>query len=131
MSLPACALALGILIGSAGRSLANEGGPYRRDHLPFAVIADSIPTIPAERAEPKRWIAAVLTVGLGPFGAHRLYLGTKTKVPIIYGITFGGFGVIPLIDLIEILFTKDLSSFERNGKVLMWSGPPPPVDGGT
>lgn len=70
-------------------------------------------------------MAAALTVALGPFGAHRLYLGTGTKVPIVYGLTFGGFGILPLIDLGHILFTKDLTPFRQNNKVLMWAPGPP------
>lgn len=73
--------------------------------------------------ENKRWVAAALALFLGPFGAHRLYLGTTTKVPVIYGITFGGFGVLALIDLGHILFTKDLSRFQGDGRVFMWARP--------
>ena len=69
--------------------------------------------------EPQRLVAATLTLTLGAFAAHRLYLGTDVKVPIIYGLTFGGFGVLVLIDLAHILFTKDLSAYMNNNKVLM------------
>ena len=50
---------------------------------------------------------------VGPFGAHRLYLGTTPKVAIIYGMTFGGFGVLVLIDLGHIVFTKDLAPYRQ------------------
>jgi TM2 domain-containing membrane protein YozV len=70
--------------------------------------------------EPQRLVAAGLALTLGTFGAHRLYLGTDAKVPIIYGLTFGGFGVLALIDLGQILFTKDLGSFRNNKQVYMW-----------
>lgn len=72
--------------------------------------------------EPQRAVAAVLTVTLGVFAAHRLYLGTDAKVPIIYGLTFGGFGVLVLIDLAHILFTKDLQAYCGSHKVFMWAG---------
>ncbi|HMN04464.1 MAG TPA: TM2 domain-containing protein [Flavobacteriales bacterium] len=75
--------------------------------------------------EPQRLVAAVLAVTLGPFAAHRLYLGTEAKVPIVYGLTFGGFGILVLIDLGHILFTKDLAPYRHNGKVLMWAKPRP------
>ncbi len=69
----------------------------------------------------KRITAAILTVTLGPLGAHRLYLGTQPQVPAMYLTTIGGgVGLIPLIDLIAILTTKDLSIYENNKKVLMW-----------
>jgi len=61
---------------------------------------------------------------LGPFGGHRLYLGTNEKVPIIYTLTLGGgLGLLPLIDLIHIIFTKDLSKFEKSERVFMWYNP--------
>ena len=74
-----------------------------------------------EGREPQRLVAATLTLTLGAFAAHRLYFGTNVKVPIIYGLTFGGFGVLVLIDLAHILFTKDLTAYMNNNKVLMWS----------
>ncbi len=70
-----------------------------------------------------RALAAALAVTLGPFGAHRLYLGTRPKVPLIYGLTFGGFGVLVLIDLGHILFTRDLSAFQDSERVFMWAKP--------
>lgn len=51
-------------------------------------------------------------------GRTRLYLGTDAKVPVIYGLTFGGFGVLVLIDLGHILFTNDLHAYLANGQVL-------------
>ena len=116
---------LAVLLGSccvvAGQ--ASAAGPFDQDTLTTSVL-EVRPASPAKE-EPRRWVAAVLALGLGPFGAHRLYLGTDTKVPIIYGITFGGFAVIPLIDLAHILFSKDLTPYEGNYKVLMWSGTRP------
>jgi TM2 domain-containing membrane protein YozV len=73
--------------------------------------------------EDPRLIASALTVLLGPFGAHRLYLGTTPKVAVIYGITFGGFGVLALLDLGHLLFTKDLAPYRNNDRVFMWGGP--------
>ncbi|MCB0760772.1 MAG: TM2 domain-containing protein [Flavobacteriales bacterium] len=71
--------------------------------------------------ENPRWVAAMLTVGLGFFGMHRLYLGTDVKVPIIYVATLGGgFGVLPFVDLMHILFTKDLEPYKNNTHVFMW-----------
>jgi TM2 domain-containing membrane protein YozV len=94
-----------------------------------ATVLDTLwaSTIPTEgdtvQGENKRWVAAALAVFLGPFGAHRLYLGTTAKVPVIYGITFGGFGVLALIDLGHLLFTKDLSRFGGSDRVFMWASP--------
>jgi TM2 domain-containing membrane protein YozV len=94
--------------------------------LEAMVIAGS-PEDSLREKEPERWVAAGLAVLVGPFGAHRLYFGTKAKVPIIYGVTLGGFGVLVLIDLGHILFTKDLTPYRDNDKVFMWGKPRAPV----
>ena len=90
-----------------GRPEAIAGGPERPDSL--------------SEKEPERWVAAGLAVLVGPFGAHRLYFGTTAKVPIIYGVTLGGFGILVLIDIGHILATKDLSPYRHNDKVFMWA----------
>lgn len=71
--------------------------------------------------ENKRLTAAMLTFALGMLGVHRLYLGTQPWIPAVYLLTFGGgFLILPLIDLGVILFSKDISQYEHNDKVLMW-----------
>lgn len=66
--------------------------------------------------------AVLLAVALGPFGVHRLYLGTEAKVPVIYTLTLGGgLGILPLIDIIAILSTPSLELYEDNSKVIMWA----------
>ena len=75
-----------------------------------------------EKGENKRWVAAALTVTLGPFGVHRLYLGTHHRVPVIYSLTFGCFFILPIIDLGVILFTKDLEKYQNNPRLIMWMG---------
>jgi TM2 domain-containing membrane protein YozV len=74
-----------------------------------------------ESVENKKITALLLTLFLGPFGAHRLYLGTDPLVPIIYTLTLGGgLGIVPLIDFGLLLFSKDLSQFENNNQFFMW-----------
>lgn len=64
----------------------------------------------------------VLTLLTGPLGGHRIYLGTKPIVPIVYTLTLGGgVGVLPFIDLVVICFSKDISRFENNDKIFMWA----------
>ena len=66
--------------------------------------------------------AVLLSVLLGHFGVHRIYLGTKANVPVAYSLTLGGgLGLLPLIDTIMILQSKDLEEFSNNDKVIMWS----------
>lgn len=68
--------------------------------------------------------AVLLAVFLGHFGVHRIYLGTKENVPVIYSLTLGGgLGLLPLFDIIAILSTKDLDQFVDNNKIFMWSRP--------
>ena len=69
----------------------------------------------------KRFTALALIVLTGPLGGHRLYLGTEPQVPVFYALTLGGgFFVLPVVDFVAILVTKDLSKFENNNRVIMW-----------
>lgn len=71
--------------------------------------------------ENKKLTAVLLAVTLGTFGVHRLYLGTRPLVPVVYTITLGGgLGILPLTDIVAILATPDLSRYENNDKVIMW-----------
>lgn len=65
--------------------------------------------------------AVVLTIFLGHFGVHRIYLGTTASVPVVYSLTLGGgLGLLPLVDLIVILTSKDLEQYSNNDRVIMW-----------
>ncbi|MFM1932921.1 MAG: hypothetical protein RL226_2224 [Bacteroidota bacterium] len=78
---------------------------------------------PTSQAENPRLVAIGLTVALGPFGAHRLYLGTGELVPVFYSATLGGgLGILPVVDLGHLIFAKDLSPFVNNKHVFMWTG---------
>jgi TM2 domain-containing membrane protein YozV len=71
----------------------------------------------------KRLISAMLAFPFpfGFMGAHRVMLGCKPWVPIVYMATFGGcFGVLPMIDFCAILFTKDIKQYENNPHIFMW-----------
>lgn len=66
-------------------------------------------------------VAAALTILMGPFAAHRIYLGTSAKVPIFYTLTLGGgLGVLPVIDLMLILTAKDLSVYYNKEAIFLW-----------
>lgn len=59
-------------------------------------------------------VAAVLT---GPLGGHRILMKSKPRVVFFYALTLGGgFGLLPLIDILHIAFSKDLN--ELNGRGL-------------
>lgn len=71
----------------------------------------------------KRITAAVLAFPFpfGIVGLHRIYLGTKPHVPVVYIGSLGGiFGLLPLIDFIAITTTKDFEHYRDNGDVFMW-----------
>jgi len=68
----------------------------------------------------KRGKAIAFTILTGFLGGHRIYFGTHHRTPIIYSITFGGLGLLPLIDLAHIIFTKDLSRYEHKSQIIMW-----------
>jgi len=74
----------------------------------------------------KKITAAVLAfpIPFGFFGCHRIYLGAKPLVPVVYIATLGGcFGILPLIDFAVIVFSKDIEKYERNSKIFMWNTP--------
>jgi hypothetical protein len=68
----------------------------------------------------KRGKALLFTIFTGFLGGHRIYLGTHHRTPILYSVTLGGLGILPLVDLIHIIFTKDLSIFEYRSQIIMW-----------
>lgn len=108
-------------LGTTAGLHANHGGPLRAE--PWALV-DTIELVDGSSdARHDRLLVTALTVLLGPFGAHRLYLGTDAKVVIAYGLTFGGFGVLALIDLGHLIFSKDLAPYRSNNRILMWSKP--------
>lgn len=70
----------------------------------------------------KKLKAVLLAVFLGHFGVHRIYLGTSANVPVVYSLTLGGgLGLLPLLDIVAILTTHDLSKYSNNDRVFMWS----------
>ncbi|MBK9147422.1 MAG: TM2 domain-containing protein [Flavobacteriales bacterium] len=120
-------------IGAAALSLCvTQGaamGPYHTDSLLSQIEPNLLQTETVGSMAPpenRRGMAIALAVLLGPFGAHRLYLGTTPKVAIAYGLTFGGFGVVALIDLIQLIAAKDLVRFQDCDRILMWAGEPTP-----
>ena len=67
-------------------------------------------------------IAITLAVTLGVFGVHRLYLGTKSLVPISYTLTLGGgMAILPIIDIIYIISAKDINQITNNDYIFMWN----------
>ena len=52
---------------------------------------------------------------------HRIYLGSKPYVPLAYIASLGGeIGIIPFIDFIVLLTTKDIKKYQDNPNLIMW-----------
>ncbi len=76
-----------------------------------------------ENQRKKKIISALMAFPFpfGFMGAHRVMLGCKPWVPVVYVATFGGcFGLLPLIDFCVIVFTKDITQYENNSNIFMW-----------
>ena len=87
-----------------------------------SLVTDTTHQVELPKRKHIRAKAILFTVLTGPLGGHRVYLGTRPGAPIIYAVTLGGFGILPVIDLVHLIFTKDLSKFEQNQKIIMWGG---------
>ena len=93
--------------------------------LADGVLADSVIKNAESKKEKKKkkFVSALFAFPfpLGFMGAHRVMLGTKPWVPVVYVATFGGcFGILPLIDFFVITFSKDIEQFENNPNIFMW-----------
>ena len=59
------------------------------------------------------------------FGIHRIVMGSKGKIAVIYCVTIAGiFGIVPLIDwimlLINLIKGDGAGTFENNDKFFGW-----------
>ena len=83
-------------------------------------VKDESPSVSYKK---QKAIAAIFAFPLpfGFVGSHRVILGTKPWVPIVYVLTFGGgFGLIPMIDFIAILLDKENTKYQNNPNIVMW-----------
>src|SRR6185312_4676743 len=105
---------------------AAKGEMHNVPGKPFLVKQVTSDTVPhSDSVVPHhkhRLWAALLSFPLGIFGTHRMYLGAPAKVPMMYIVTFGGgFGILPFIDCVLILLSKDVNVYANNPHVFMWS----------
>lgn len=99
------------------------------DTLKFQIASQTTDSIIANKLLSKKEIRKKKVVSaifsfpfpFGFMGAHRVMLGTKPWVPIVYMATFGGcFGLLPAIDFVVLLFSKDIEQYENNPRIFMW-----------
>lgn len=77
-----------------------------------------------KQSKNEKLTAILFALALGPLGVHRLYLGTEAHVPVIYTATLGGgFGLLPIADIVAILAAKDIERYKNNPRVIMWAAP--------
>ena len=109
--------------GAAGGDTVLKSKPadtlqLNKNNLPLS-ISDTL----SENQKKKKRITAFCAFPF-PFGfvaAHRVMLGTKPWVPIVYVATFGGcFGLLPLIDFCVLLTSKNPEQYENNPNIFMW-----------
>jgi TM2 domain-containing membrane protein YozV len=74
------------------------------------------------KAEKDPLVAILLDFFVGGLAIHRVYLGGKPSLILIYLITCGGiFGIVPLVDLIVLAINyDDISAYVDNDKFFMW-----------
>ncbi|MCD6065656.1 MAG: hypothetical protein K0S33_482 [Bacteroidetes bacterium] len=94
--------------------------------VPAAIPTDLIPkTIAPDKIKKRKRIVAALLAFPFPFGIiglHRIYLGSKPYIPLIYiGTLGGGVGIIPFIDFIVICLEKDITRYCNNPNLIMWA----------
>ena len=71
----------------------------------------------------KKVVASALAFPLpfGFLGLHRIYLGTRPYIPVMYVGTLGGCaGILPMIDFVSLVYNKDISRFQANPRIFMW-----------
>ncbi|NNE54760.1 MAG: hypothetical protein HKN32_01975 [Flavobacteriales bacterium] len=116
-------LLLFFLLAIPAVSYGSGIGDVHRQELEQLILSEIIAADESPRKENPRLVGMALTVLIGPFGGHRIYYGTSAKVPIFYALTLGGgLGILPLIDLLVVAFSKDLTPYFNNDRIFMWGG---------
>ncbi|MGL5890223.1 MAG: TM2 domain-containing protein [Bacteroidia bacterium] len=131
-------LLLFFLLATTGKLIASENkiasvyitvADSDTAYVQLVQVTDTAQTQPEVKQtgsrENVKLIAAILAFPFpfGMIGLHRIYLGTKPWVPVVYVCTLGGcFGVLPFIDFIVILLQDEegLKQYQNNDKVFMW-----------
>lgn len=94
------------------------------NEIPFSKLEEAAAT-PADTEDTGKLVAAlVLCIFFGGLGIHRVIMGGRGILILLYIVTCGGiFGIVPLVDL--ILLIVDLanggsSRYENNDSFIAW-----------
>jgi len=110
-----------LLVGSLFSSTIKKDSLSTLDGEIFTTTELEMEVLDNGEVKFKRGKAILFTIFTGILGGHRIYMGTHQRTPIIYSVTFGGFGILPLIDLVHLIFKKDISVYENKTQIIMWS----------
>ena len=109
-----------LLVGSLFSSTIKKDSLSTLDGEIFTTTELEMEALDNGEVKFKRGKAIIFTIFTGILGGHRIYMGTHQRTPIIYSVTFGGFGILPLIDLVHLIFKKDISVYENKTQIIMW-----------
>ena|ERR1700722_3619773 len=121
-----------VLLLCFGVSLKTEAHSIENNASGKAILLKSTSlqakadTILADSLKPRKHklIAALLAFPLpgGVLGLHRWYLGSAGAMPLVYIATIGGgFAILPFIDFVLILLSKDVNAYAHNTRLFMWT----------
>lgn len=81
---------------------------------------NSVLSTASVKADKSVAVAAILAWFLGGLAIHRVYLGGKGGLILIYFITCGGiFGIVPLVDFFDIIL-GNMDRYIDNDKFIVW-----------
>ncbi|MBS1634993.1 MAG: TM2 domain-containing protein [Bacteroidetes bacterium] len=118
-----------VYLDSSGLVIGSEDTVWQEtQHFQENSISSGRPHPLFERLKKKQRLNKKITAAVlafpfpfGIVGLHRIYMGTKPYVPVVYIATAGGvFGILPFIDFCVLMFDKDFDRYKDNGKVFMW-----------
>lgn len=104
-----------------GKLIAISDTTQLKNADPEKAEVVSLPGKPDQRRQKIVSALFAFPFPFGFLGAHRIMLGTKPWIPVVYVATFGGcFGLLPMIDFCTIVFSKDIRQYENNPHIFMW-----------
>lgn len=119
----ACALQDTLFVSCSQEKMILPGDTTIRESAAPVKKETAVIAVQPDEQRKQRIISAMLAFPFpfGFMGAHRVMLGCKPWIPVVYVATFGGcFGLLPMIDFCAIVFSKDIKQYENNPHIFMW-----------